>query len=340
MADRISMLPDDVICNILSFLPTQDVVSTSLLSKRWKPLWRSVPSLYFDDQSYLINNNSYSYVCFQKFICNTMLARNANEPIQLPSKVSLLKLRSCIFSCETLVVLKLVGLDVDVFSSVDLPKLKSMYLNDIGFPEEKNLVELLSGCPILENLEVYYLFFNGVSSTPTSNKNVKRLSKLVRADIYCIAFDIPLKAICNVEFLRIDKLLLYPDGIPVFPNLTHLELKFGSDMNWHLVLRIIKKSPKLQTFVLNMEASAADMIWIPTYAVPNCLSSLRICSITSFEGTESELHFVKYILQNSGVLRAMTIRTRPSLRLEWKYEMLQELSLCSRSSTSCELSFE
>ncbi|CAH8277845.1 unnamed protein product [Arabidopsis lyrata] len=47
--DIISDLPDAVICHILSFLPTKEAASTTVLAKRWKPLLRCVPSLEFDD---------------------------------------------------------------------------------------------------------------------------------------------------------------------------------------------------------------------------------------------------------------------------------------------------
>ncbi|KAM6570518.1 hypothetical protein CsatB_018503 [Cannabis sativa] len=50
--DRISKLPDATILHILSFLPTKDVVPTSLLSKRWKLMWYSVPTLSFLDTEY------------------------------------------------------------------------------------------------------------------------------------------------------------------------------------------------------------------------------------------------------------------------------------------------
>ncbi|KAM6570484.1 hypothetical protein CsatB_018469 [Cannabis sativa] len=45
--DRISKLPKEIIHHILSFLPTEDVVHTCLLSKYWKFMWYSVPKLYF-----------------------------------------------------------------------------------------------------------------------------------------------------------------------------------------------------------------------------------------------------------------------------------------------------
>ncbi|PON68672.1 F-box domain containing protein [Trema orientale] len=49
--DRISKLPDSVIQHILSFLPTVDVVRTSLLSKFWRRMWYSVPTLCFSNSS-------------------------------------------------------------------------------------------------------------------------------------------------------------------------------------------------------------------------------------------------------------------------------------------------
>nr|AFK45533.1 unknown [Lotus japonicus] len=153
--DRISMLPDEVLYHILSFLPTQIAASTSVLSKRWKPLWLSVPALFFDDRSYLLNDKPYLY--FTKFIYATILTRDVpirtfrlqcedshfnfsvselniwvnaaikrgleNLYIRLPRNQ--LSWSSCIFSCKTLVVLELVGLeDLDVISFAHLPSLK------------------------------------------------------------------------------------------------------------------------------------------------------------------------------------------------------------------------
>ncbi|XP_057772059.1 putative F-box protein At1g49610 [Salvia miltiorrhiza] len=48
--DRLSELPDSLILSILSLLSlTRDVVRTTVLSKRWKDLWTTVPCLYFRD---------------------------------------------------------------------------------------------------------------------------------------------------------------------------------------------------------------------------------------------------------------------------------------------------
>ncbi|XP_023638963.1 F-box/LRR-repeat protein At4g14103 [Capsella rubella] len=50
----ISYFPDDLLCHILSFLPTRAAASTSLLSKRWRRLFTLIPtSLDLDDSVFL-----------------------------------------------------------------------------------------------------------------------------------------------------------------------------------------------------------------------------------------------------------------------------------------------
>ncbi|KAM0829140.1 hypothetical protein ACQ4PT_067051 [Festuca glaucescens] len=46
--DRLSDLPDCLIQSILSFLESRQVVRSSLLSRRWRHLWRSVPCIDID----------------------------------------------------------------------------------------------------------------------------------------------------------------------------------------------------------------------------------------------------------------------------------------------------
>ncbi|XP_022735816.1 F-box protein At5g03100-like isoform X2 [Durio zibethinus] len=49
LLDRISELPKDVLCHILSLLPMQMAIQTSILSTRWRHLWKSTHVVDFHD---------------------------------------------------------------------------------------------------------------------------------------------------------------------------------------------------------------------------------------------------------------------------------------------------
>ncbi|CAN1224551.1 F-box/FBD/LRR-repeat protein At4g00160 [Linum grandiflorum] len=71
--DRLSELPDCILNHILSFLITKDAVKTSVLSRRWRSVWKDVPVIDLDADSfgresyqrYSYSSRKYSsYVCF------------------------------------------------------------------------------------------------------------------------------------------------------------------------------------------------------------------------------------------------------------------------------------
>nr|AFK36799.1 unknown [Lotus japonicus] len=182
--DRISSLPDEPLCHILSFLQTQEAAATSVLSKRWRHLWTSVPTLDFDFDEKIYSNMGRPSYCFEKFIYATILARDARQPIRsfrlkyeaeaycrnadvnvwvntvLQRGIENLHLwmsKFCrrnnvlrIVSCKTLVVLKLRGLRVYASSPVELPSLKSLHLEHVEFRKRQSILELVRGCPIIE----------------------------------------------------------------------------------------------------------------------------------------------------------------------------------------------
>ncbi|KAF7021122.1 hypothetical protein CFC21_034119 [Triticum aestivum] len=43
--DMFGPLPDEVLCHVLSFLPSREAVQTCCLARRWSHLWKSVPAI-------------------------------------------------------------------------------------------------------------------------------------------------------------------------------------------------------------------------------------------------------------------------------------------------------
>ena len=46
--DRLSLLPDSLLANIVGRLPVKDAARTAVLSRRWAPVWRAAPLVLLD----------------------------------------------------------------------------------------------------------------------------------------------------------------------------------------------------------------------------------------------------------------------------------------------------
>ncbi|KAL6554252.1 hypothetical protein OROMI_019925 [Orobanche minor] len=179
LIDRISALPDEVVCHILSFLPTRISVSTSILAKRWRSLWAYVPILdfgWYGNYSLLKSlpdiiskvmslhkgGNISTFRLPSEFDCSdyelekwiaTVIARNVRIlDVSLHDQV---RLPQCLFTCKTLVNLSLDSCgDIPMTAAVYLPSLKKLYFHMGGYVSDESLPYLLSGCPVLEELLV------------------------------------------------------------------------------------------------------------------------------------------------------------------------------------------
>jgi hypothetical protein len=236
MMDIISTLPDAVLCHILSFLETREAFATSILSKRWKHLWLSVPVLDFSPTQLTDQEDNFR---FTDFVYTVLLSRDSAIPIKIfrlfvmhdhTLSVSFAKwinfvlqrgvehldlqvgtrtgssiLPINIFSCTTLVVLKLHFFLVDPrFSSVLLllPSLKTLHLRFIRFPNHQDFMLLLAQCPNLEDLHISGLWFDDEEDSQSCDKWKNfTLSNLTKADVDSSYFDFPMKALHTVQSL-------------------------------------------------------------------------------------------------------------------------------------------
>ncbi|XP_058210883.1 FBD-associated F-box protein At4g10400-like [Rhododendron vialii] len=187
--DRISNLPGNLIGRILSFLPTEMAVATSVLSTRWKQFWTLVTSVDFDDKLILQRQKSNraalqmifaSFVdrvlervsCLDKFrlkCCQSYDVSHVNAWVAAPLKYPIEELDLSIpvnnstnhvapldlSSCRTLVVLKLgTKFMLNVPASVCLSSLKILHLDSVKFSDDDSIKRLLLGCPVLDELSM------------------------------------------------------------------------------------------------------------------------------------------------------------------------------------------
>ncbi|KAG9442990.1 hypothetical protein H6P81_018844 [Aristolochia fimbriata] len=76
--DRISELPETVLLHILSYLPTKDSIRTSLVAKRWRFLWKAVPSLNFQFSMERSSLRNPSHKNFLDFVDKVFMHRDSS----------------------------------------------------------------------------------------------------------------------------------------------------------------------------------------------------------------------------------------------------------------------
>ncbi|CAG7879732.1 unnamed protein product [Brassica rapa] len=198
--DMISFLPDHLLCQILSHVPTKTAVVTSVLSTRWRTIWLWTPVLdlhthdfpnfyafasfisrflYFSKGSSCLHklkldlrfgrpiqyisselrnlefvSRRYldpSYLITQ-WINNAVKVQHLDILFLHPRIVDMMPLS--IYTCVTLVSLKLCNVSLAASEYVSLPRLKIMHLVDNVYANDAFLEKLISSCPVLEDLTV------------------------------------------------------------------------------------------------------------------------------------------------------------------------------------------
>lgn len=217
--DKISGLSDDLLVKILSFLPTKAAVSTSLLSKRWECLWMWLPNLKF--VSWVSEAKS-----LQRFLNRNLPLHRAPviESFQLVIALSRhlrkLKIRydpysnkpnilpSSLYTCKSLVTLKLRGsIRLDVPRRVCLPSLKTLQLLLDKYFDGESLQRLLSICPILEDLEVYFDSENDDMDLLTVNvPSLQSLSLCIPSDSGCLFNELLVINAPSLKYLKLEDL--------------------------------------------------------------------------------------------------------------------------------------
>lgn len=182
--DRISYLPGHIIDKVLSQLSLRDAVRTSVLSKKWRYKWNTLPHLVFDNQAVLIVSQDQTFIKNKivSVVDHVLLLHNGpihkfklshrdligvydidrwilylsrgsvKEFILEIWKGHRYKLPSCVYSCQKL-------LHLELFNCLLKPpptfhgfrNLKSLDLQHITM-DQNAFEHLISSCPLLERL--------------------------------------------------------------------------------------------------------------------------------------------------------------------------------------------
>ncbi|XLS70104.1 hypothetical protein HN51_026969 [Arachis hypogaea] len=268
--DRISLLPDSILCDILSYLPTKEAVSTSILSRRWRHVWKDLQVLDIDDIPF-----RYTLEWEARFVSyvNAILAqRNPDYPIEkfrltckedsedsLPILTWLdaiirphlqelylcldlvvgIALPEAILTFPSLKSLVLKHGDYfdyyPEFPNVYLPSLKNLELDTLCVDPSK----LLSGCPVLENLmlivpdRVYisYVYIPTIQMPRTLKSLIFEDKSTVDNDINHRVIDTPSLEYLYMKIIAKSKLQV---SFSNFPNMVEAHLHIHHERAVHV----------------------------------------------------------------------------------------------------------
>ncbi|CAA7042375.1 unnamed protein product [Microthlaspi erraticum] len=389
--DMISQLPEALLLKILSLVPTEEVVATGVLSKRWRSLWKTLPSLKFTCPNDALDEFSYD-VCkillshqapvLQRLHLEIFSVDGSSSDIDILIGVAFgLHVREFVldveyfkessftfprsmYNCQTLETLKLSGsILIDVPFPVCLKSLKTLTLDRVDYKDDESVVNLLSGCSRLENLEVMqYYSVLGVKTFTIDVPSLRRLSILVE----CRVGEVYVIKAPSLKYLSVEGSIYYeslligstpeleegnicmygvmPEYIP--RSLTSVKRLFLSSSG-KLCLQY-NGSPKLQVLKLTgitIEAvGVAYEKWEQPKNVPECLLlHLQTLVWTFREGQlKEDKEVVKYIIRNANHLTNATFTYfGRGFDSEKRHALLEELeNVVKASSNSCRLVFK
>ncbi|KAF8668414.1 hypothetical protein HU200_052222 [Digitaria exilis] len=246
--DYISRLPDAVLGEVISLLPTKDAARTQTLASRWRHLWRSAP-LNLDCGEFLTDFGVVSRILSahrgpgRRFRCSAIfLGRPAilDAWLQSPALDGLeeidfwveswwmsrlhmppLPASTCRFASSLgVATLSQCHLPDDITENIRFPQLKKLALQHVSISED-SLHSLIAGCPVLECLLL---------------RACKALDS-VRIN-YASLISIGLSAQHHEEVTSLDEFVI--ESAPCLERFLYLEQEMGLQVS-------VIKAPKLET---------------------------------------------------------------------------------------------
>ncbi|KAI8012020.1 FBD-associated F-box protein [Camellia lanceoleosa] len=253
------------------------------------------------------------------WIC-TVIKLNVKELV-LNFKIDQLvvELPQSLFTSVKLVVLKLAG---DVFFGFPMPvfwpRLKVLHLHSLTFLDDDSFQNILSGCPVLEELDIERTnLWDNIKTLCICSSTLKKLHMYnnfcgtikakfsiyfdnYRSEDYYNGVVGMLGKISNVQHLELSNVIpkviveAFDYNTLLFHNLTHLHLQIY-DIHWSILLDLLGHMPNLKVLVLNQFKGPKNWeLWSgEPESVPKCLSlCLEAIEFSGFAGYKGEMKLV------------------------------------------------
>ncbi|XP_058093081.1 F-box/LRR-repeat protein At4g14103-like isoform X3 [Magnolia sinica] len=350
-ADQISNLPEAIRSHIVSMLPMEEAVVTTVLSRSWRHILTSLTTLDFEysrfpqvrrrEQLFIdfikrtiaLHNRSniekfrmsfgfyFRYTPLVNEWIGFAVGCNVRElDLDIP-KLEDAKLPSCLFTCESLVVLKL-NMNDSVLKlpvTIEFCRLKTLHLKWISFSDECLTRGLFSSCPMLEDLNFRSCEMKEFQIFDISSPSLKSLT-MFSCGLRTSKLKVSTPNLLSFKYIGY---MAQDYALENLSSLTDVDINFfGStadeDYSFHWG-KLFRGLSNARVFRLGISCIGKP-IWVQPYTVDwqgymesrelslECLEyHLRTVEMRNFHGCDDEVNFVKLLLRNAKVLEGITI---------------------------------
>ncbi|OMO66546.1 hypothetical protein CCACVL1_21095 [Corchorus capsularis] len=345
--DGISSLPDDILLDILSFLTTKEVIRTSILSKRWQNLWISISKFHFDFEEYDINSTlRASFItlvhkalllrndlCIQKFHLSTCMPISMFSifvwiTAALGHKVRKLDLSlqyegGCLlppdlFTSQSLSKFKLALCFGRLLlpSSIYFFSLKTLYLTNVKFPEDKSTEQLFCGCPVLEELVLEDCCWTNLNNVTLVLPSLRKFTICTDCSSNDDLLDCKIK-ICAVNLISfhwtsfmILELFLENLSSLVYAHVDAMMERSPLELRSERVVKLLSGIQNVKSLSLSNDTlEGIDLEGtLGLEILPHCIMScLKTFSLSCFKWDAAEIRLLKYLFEKAAVLEQVTV---------------------------------
>ncbi|KAL7606990.1 hypothetical protein Lser_V15G15197 [Lactuca serriola] len=354
-SDRISILPQDIIEKILTFMPIRDASRTSILSKKWRHCWKGMPKLVFDEslinvssdieevKTYklvitishvlLLHRGPISELCicitdafikneFDLIILHLSWSKNIKKFIfEVYRYGEYYKLPCSFLSLQGLEHLDLRCCEIEVPSMFNgFSMLKSLKFYEVNI-NATMLQRFLVSCPLLEE-------FTWIGQYVTDFRGE---NKFTFVDLFkCL----PSVQVVNISGVYIEYFLagVMSQKLPtslVYLRVLVLEVCFHEQDQISSTLCVINSSPNLEKIKLKMVGLYVEQT-LTALLDPQDYSGLKLdhlkeLEITSFHNYAPEMEFLKLVIAKAHVLEKARIELCTFVSVDKENKMLRDL---------------